>query len=350
MTSVRSTGDRRQLGLFAGEIAPAEVAATRDEGRSAAPDDVVVPSPDDVELAARLPAELYLGTSSWSFPGWTGLVYGSARSEAALARDGLREYARHPLLRTVGIDRGYYAPIPEADYARYAEQLPDDFRCVVKVWDAITTRRFPRHARWGAKGGESNPDYLHPGVFAEHVLAPCAQSFLKHLGALVLEFPPSPPDERPEPARFADELAAFFSVVPRGFPYAVEIRDRALLCEPYLAALREHEVVHVINYWSWMPTPREQIRIAGILTGPFGLARLMLRPGTRYEDRKSAMAPFDRIRDPDPEMRASVVDLWELVESRGMPLFVTINNKAEGSAPLTARAIAEGVVARRALR
>jgi uncharacterized protein YecE (DUF72 family) len=28
-----------------------------------------------------------------------------------LARTGLRAYAQHPLLRSVGIDRTYYAPI-----------------------------------------------------------------------------------------------------------------------------------------------------------------------------------------------------------------------------------------------
>ena len=38
----------------------------------------VLPMPVDpasAEVAARLPAEVRLGTSSWSFPGWTGLVY-----------------------------------------------------------------------------------------------------------------------------------------------------------------------------------------------------------------------------------------------------------------------------------
>ena len=56
-------------------------------------------------LAARLPRGVFFGTSSWSFPGWKGLVYSAARTQTALARDGLREYAAHPLLTTVGVDR-----------------------------------------------------------------------------------------------------------------------------------------------------------------------------------------------------------------------------------------------------
>ena len=64
------------------------------------------------EVAEHLPADVYFGTSSWSFPGWAGIVYSRERTTSDLARNGLREYAQHPLLKTVGIDRSYYAPVP----------------------------------------------------------------------------------------------------------------------------------------------------------------------------------------------------------------------------------------------
>ena len=56
-------------------------------------------------IADELPDGIRFGTSSWSFPGWAGLVYTGRRSQTDLAREGLREYATHPLLTTVGIDR-----------------------------------------------------------------------------------------------------------------------------------------------------------------------------------------------------------------------------------------------------
>ena len=62
-------------------------------------------------LQARLPPTLRMGTSSWSFPGWAGIVYPRSVPASVLAREGLREYARRPLLRTVGIDRSYYAAV-----------------------------------------------------------------------------------------------------------------------------------------------------------------------------------------------------------------------------------------------
>ncbi|MFN7644632.1 MAG: DUF72 domain-containing protein [Burkholderiales bacterium] len=43
-------------------------------------------------------------------------------------RAGLPAYASHPLLPTVGIDRGFYAPIEVGKYARDAAQVPAGFR------------------------------------------------------------------------------------------------------------------------------------------------------------------------------------------------------------------------------
>lgn len=52
-------------------------------------------------------------------------------TEALLAKNGLAAYAQHPLLRCVGIDRSFSRPLTEGQYARYAGQVPDDFRFVV---------------------------------------------------------------------------------------------------------------------------------------------------------------------------------------------------------------------------
>jgi uncharacterized protein YecE (DUF72 family) len=35
-----------------------------------------------------------------------------------LAKNGLSAYAQHPLLRCVGIDRSFYRPLTEGQYAR----------------------------------------------------------------------------------------------------------------------------------------------------------------------------------------------------------------------------------------
>ncbi|HEY1332765.1 MAG TPA: DUF72 domain-containing protein, partial [Myxococcaceae bacterium] len=102
------------------------------------------PVPDEMrEIGARLPGDLRLGTSSWSFPGWTGLVYAREAGTEVLARQGLPAYAGHPLLRTVGVDRTFYGPVPVETFRSWAASVPEDFRSLVKAHEALTLFRFP---------------------------------------------------------------------------------------------------------------------------------------------------------------------------------------------------------------
>ena len=75
-----------QLGLFPDEPLPAQPSP-------------IGPVEVDRHLTAvadRLPAGLRMGTSSWSFPGWEGIVYDRRASQSTLARRGLSAYAAHP--------------------------------------------------------------------------------------------------------------------------------------------------------------------------------------------------------------------------------------------------------------
>jgi uncharacterized protein YecE (DUF72 family) len=73
--------------------------------------------------------------------------------------------------------------------------------------------------------------------------------------------------------------------------------------------------------------------------------RLLLRPGTRYETRRDEFRPFNRIVEPDDALRRDVTRLIRDAAGREQPVYVLVNNKAEGSAPLTIRALAERLVA-----
>ena len=105
--------------------------------------------------APAMPADIRLGTSSWFFPGWRGLVYEGVHPQTALSKKGLGAYAQIPLLRTVSLDRTFYAPITTIEYARYASQVPDHFRSAF----CLETQHYP--------DSPNHPDFpstdLHPG-------------------------------------------------------------------------------------------------------------------------------------------------------------------------------------------
>src|SRR5262245_13368747 len=168
------------------------------------------------QLAARVPPGVYFGTSSWSFPGWRGLVYSAVRSQASLAREGLREYAQHPLLTTVGIDRSYYAPMPVPDLQEYAAQLPAGFRCCFKAPAAVTALALRTPGQQ-----VPNQEFLSVDRLVADLLVPCAAAFQAHTGPVILEFPPFPRQQRLAAGDFHARLDRFLAGLPPGFEYAV---------------------------------------------------------------------------------------------------------------------------------
>jgi uncharacterized protein YecE (DUF72 family) len=324
-----------QLSLF-------PTGSASDAGRDAAAGRAALEARHDrlASVAAMLPATLRMGTSSWSFPGWRGIVYPSASTTSELSREGLRDYARHPLLRTVGIDRSYYGPVPEEDLRRYADQLPDGFLCCVKAPGAITAYMVKASPR-----PQPNPDFLSVGRFIEEMLGPFDRAFAAHTGPVIFQFPPLPSRATLDPATFAEMLDAFFDRLPRGRDYAVEIRDRSLLTDIYRRVLARNAVAHVCSYWSAMPMPGEQADLVQLESSPFTMVRLLMRPGTRYEQQKDTMAPFNRIVQQDEHMRRDVTAILKRAAASGQRAFLLVNNKAEGSSPLTIEAIAERLAA-----
>ncbi|AKU99943.1 hypothetical protein AKJ09_06607 [Labilithrix luteola] len=313
--------------------------------------------PSARELATHLPRRIRFGTSSWSFPGWGGIVFAGKPTQDALARRGLTAYAQNPLLRTVGLDRSYYGPLREDELAQYAAQLDrakeitaksgqdlPPFRMVSKVWEEITTAVFPSHLRYGARAGTKNPTFLDASRFLSEVLEPYRRAFLPYVGPFVFELTPMPRgaiDERTLVAR----IDAFLGKLPTGFQWAFELRNEELLGQRWFDMLAANGVAHVFTYWTAMPAIRAQLAHPRSIGARFVITRLMLPPYTRYETKKAEFAPFDKVVAPQPEMRDDVIKLLEEAIERGCEdVYVLVNNKAEGSSPLTVRALAERVV------
>ena len=70
------------------------------------------------------------------------------------------------------------------------------------------------------------------------------------------------------------------------------------------------------------------------------MARALLRPGRTYDEAVDAFAPYDRIQEPNPELRRDLVRLIEIAVHTRIPAYLLVNNRAEGSAPLTVAEVA----------
>jgi uncharacterized protein YecE (DUF72 family) len=323
--------DQDQLALFAFEPAPDRKAVG------------AAVQPEEVEALGRaLPREVHLGGSTWSFPGWAGLVYDRTHTPSKLAREGLAAYARHPLLRAVGVDRTHYSPVEAVELAQYREVVPEDFLFLVKAHEACTLARFPDHARYGSQKGQENPLFLDPRYATDQVVAPFAEGIGIGSGALLFQFAPQ---SLGSPAAFAERLHAFLAALPLGPVYAVELRNRELITADYGDALAAVGACHCHNVHPRMPDVRAQARLARTERGAMTIVRWLLGPGMTYEEAGRRYAPFNRLAAPDPAGRAAVADLARWAVEGARPFLCTINNNAEGCAPLSvielARAIAD---------
>jgi uncharacterized protein YecE (DUF72 family) len=292
-------------------------------------------------LGRELPRGIYLGGSTWSFPGWVGLVYDREYSQGRLAREGLAAYARHPLLRAIGVDRTHYAPVPADELKEYAVAVPEDFRFLVKAHEACTLTRYPDHPRYGAQRGLPNDLFLDPAYATDQVVAPFVEGMGDKGGALLFQFAPQ---DLGVPQGFAAELHAFLCALPRGPVYAVELRNRELLTQDYADALAGAGACHCHNVHPRMPDIRMQARLAGTAQGPATIVRWLLASGMTYEAAGRLYAPFNRLAAVDANARRAIAELARDARAAGRPAIVTVNNNAEGSAPLSIEGLAREII------
>lgn len=283
------------------------------------------------ELAARLPPQLRMGTSSWTFPGWTGLVWDRPVTPRVLAKQGLAVYAKHPLFRTVGLDRTYYGPMRAAELRELVAGLDptNDLRLLVKANVECTTVRFGDETWLRSRAGQRNELFLEPEHARELVVKPYVEGLGERGGVLLFQFPPQYVPGGPR--SFATRLQRFLTALPSGPLYAVEIRNTELFTPRYVKALDEVGATHCIAELPGMPDVRKQWEASGGAQRRALVMRWMLARKHGYEAAKTAYAPFDRIVDDNLGVRRAFADM--IGKCTDKPAYLIVNNKAEGSSP-----------------
>ena len=246
----------------------------------------------------------------------------------------------------MGIDRSYYAPLSSEALAAYAAAVPADFRFLMKAHELCTIDRFPRHERYGAQRGTRNSLFLDPGYATDTVVRPFIAGLELTGGPLLFQFPPQDVASLGGPARFVERLHSFLRALPRGPLYAVEIRNAELLTSLYVDALVDAGASHCLNAHPTMPPLATQAHLAQRAMTRAEVIRWMLSRGLGYDEARDRYRPFNRIVDDDLATRDAVAARCVAAAHAGRPAFVIINNKAEGSAPLSVFRLAERIVER----
>ncbi|MCD0502166.1 DUF72 domain-containing protein [Bordetella petrii] len=302
-------------------------------------------------LARQLSAQLRFGVSTWSYPGWDGLVWDGEYDSSTLSKHGLGAYHRHPLLRTVCVDRTFWRPLTAGQYAAYAGQVDDDFRFVVKCPASVTDAQVRSEE---GKAREANPGFLDPSQAIEDFVQPALEGLGAKLGVLVFQLSPLPWGWLSRPASILEKLGRMLAAVRQALSahdavvVAVEVRDPELLGQALVDTLKAHGATFCLGLHGKMPPIEEQLpMLRALWPGPlvcrWNLNRIFGAYG--YADAQKKHDPFNAILSEDPHTRAVLARTIRGITGAGQAAYVTVSNDAEGCAPLSIQKLAQAIAA-----
>jgi uncharacterized protein YecE (DUF72 family) len=312
---------------------------------------------------------VFMGTASDRYAGWTGQIYSGQRYagninrrskkiggktfvEEVLPVESVEEYFRH--FRILELDFTFYRPLLDKDgkatqnlhvLRAYTQYLNKTDRLILKVPQAVFAKKL-----WQKGTHIENEEYLNPEVFTRQFYEPALGVLAAWLDGFIFEQEYQRKQDRPSPKTLANELDNFFSSVPKDTRYHVEIRTDALLADPVFNVLEKHGVGQVLSHWTWLPQLSRQFAMSAkrfLNKGKQCMIRLMTPRGIRYEDAYAKAHPFSAIVDGmvDPQMIDETVDIMRTAIEDDVQINVIINNRSGGNAPLIAQKIARQFLA-----
>jgi uncharacterized protein YecE (DUF72 family) len=298
-------------------------------------------------LASLAQRRIFLGASSWKYPGWLAQIYTPERyasrgkfSKKRFESECIAEYAE--VFPIVCGDFAFYQ-FPTADFwSNLFGRTPERFQFALKVPEQITRMEFPDIPRYGAQAGQKNTSFLDAGLLKSAFLDPL-EPHRKRLAPIIFEFGPLPRADAQEPAKFLEALDRFLKTVPAGFRMAVEVRNPELLVPAYFDCLRKHGVAHVYTAWARMPDLSEQIAMPGSKTADFIVCRALLRRGRGYDQAVKLFSPYSEIRERYAPAREGIRELIQNDSLNDVLRYIFVNNRLEGNAPSTIEAVIAGV-------
>lgn len=320
----------------------------------------------------RIHPHLRFGTASDRYAGWIDTIYprdvwagevtsrqkrvgGQTFTERLLPVRSVEDYFQH--FNVLELDFLYYRPLlkpdgrPESNLfvlQQYADAAPANARFVVKAPRQFVSRKLPRRAG-GNMTFEDNPTYLDAHGFSEQFIAPLADSLGVKLAGVIIEQEYVRRREAPTPEAYIGEWDAFFSSIPRSMAYHMEVRSEHLLTPGFAAWMASRKIGRVFSHWTWLPTLQEQWRLAEEqFTSASGeaIVRLLNPRNMKYDEAFALAYPFTNpvpALSETPEARRMVDETTALAykaAEMGVTLNVIANNRAWGSSPHLAQAVA----------
>ena len=253
-------------------------------------------------------AKIRVGTSAFTAKGWEGTFY----PKGLPPREQLTYYATQ--FDAVELDNTFYGTPALSTVKGWYAKTPPGFLFAAKVPQVITHEKMLV---------DCEEDLRH---FLETM-----EALGEKLGPLLFQFGYFNESKFKSGAEFVARLEPFLKKLPKGFQYAVEIRNKDWLDARFADLLREDGVALALIDQSWMPRPWEMKKDFDLITGDFTYVRWL---GDRKDIEEQTKIWDKTIIDREAEI-TEWVRILKSVVARGIKAFAWANNHYAGHAPRT---------------
>jgi uncharacterized protein YecE (DUF72 family) len=290
----------------------------------------------EVSIPQELRRFLRLGTCSWKYDSWKGLIY--EKGKRYRPDDYLADYAK--VLDSVEVDQWFWSlfpgqvRLPEPGTVRlYEKSVPDGFVFTVKAPNALTLTNFYAKQPPGSAGvaGQPNPHFLDHGLLHEFLnrLSPLGPK----LGPVMFQFEYLNKQKMASKEAFFGRLGEFIVKAPKGVQYAVEIRNPNYYSPAFFEFLKKSGLGFVYLDGYYMPSVGQVFEKFRPQTAAFQVIRL--HGGDRLEIEGETGEVWNRVVAPKPEGLKAAARIVRANARNKVLTYLNLNNHYEGSAPLS---------------
>jgi len=328
------------------------------------PPEAVSCNPENFQFRGLHP-KVFIGTASDRYAGWIGQIYSPGRYENRMTHrthkvgkqsfvedvlpvESVEEYFKH--FSVLEIDYTFYRLLLDKDgkptesyhvLNQYQNHLHKNDRLILKVPQVVFAQKLLQGGKYVVNEG-----YLNPNIFITQFYNPAVDLLGSTLTGFIFEQEYQRKDDRLPALKIASALDTFFKALPPDTRYHVELRTDTYLTNPIFEVLEKHGVGQVLSHWTWLPALKKQWHKSGgsfFNKGKEAIIRLMTPLGIKYEDAYAEAYPFTTIVEGmmQYEMVEETAELMWRGLKQGVKMYVIINNRSGGNAPMIAQHVAK---------
>jgi uncharacterized protein YecE (DUF72 family) len=273
---------------------------------------------------------LKIGTCSWKYESWQGLVYPETGDF-----NYLQEYSKH--YDTVEIDQWFWSlfknntvVLPKASVVKdYAASVPPGFVFSIKVPNSITLTHM--YNKQNNAPLSANPYFLSSELMEKFLRT--IEPLREHIGPLMFQFEYLNKNKMAGLKVFLEKFEVFHQSRPEGYQYCVEIRNPNYLTNDYFDFLVGHKLGHVFLQGYYMPSIFELYE--KFKNKINSLVVIRLHGGDRKDIEERTKNIWNEIVDPRGDELAKLGGMVQDLREKDHRVFINVNNHYEGSAPKT---------------